>query len=161
MTDTCCAPTPGPENNMAVYRRVLWIVLVVNGVMFGAEVISGLIARSAALQADALDFLGDAVNYGVALYVLGHSMMWRAGTALIKGFVMAGFGIYVLSLAVYRAFVLGVPDAAIMGSVGVLALIANVFCAVLLYRHRAGDSNMRAVWVCSCNDAIGNVPVLV
>lgn len=160
MADTCCAPIPGPEGHGRIYSRVLWIVLIVNAMMFGIEVVSGVIAQSVALQADALDFLGDAVNYGVALYVLGHSLKWRAGTALIKGVVMAGFGVYVLTLTAYRVFVLGVPDAGIMGSVGVLALTANVFSAVLLYRYRAGDANMRAVWVCSRNDAIGNVLVI-
>jgi Co/Zn/Cd efflux system component len=163
MTDACCAapppPPPGSEGQ-GVYRRVLWIVLAINGVMFGVEVASGVIARSAALQADALDFLSDAANYGIAIYVMGHSLKWRAGTALVKGLLMAGFGVYVLALAVYRVFVLGVPDAAIMGSVGILALAANVASAVLLYRHRTGDSNMRAVWICSRNDAIGNVLVI-
>jgi Co/Zn/Cd efflux system component len=145
---------------MSVYRRVLWTVLIINAAMFGVEVISGVIAKSVALQADALDFLGDAANYGIAIFVLGHSLRWRAGTALLKGIAMAGFGVFVLSLAVYRTFVLGVPNAGIMGSVGLLALVANVACAVMLYRHRAGDSNMRAVWVCSRNDAIGNILVV-
>lgn len=160
MTDNCCPPPPGPDGHDKEYGRALWIVLIVNAVMFGIEVVSGVIAQSTALQADALDFLGDAANYGVALFVLGHSVKWRAGTALIKGLVMAGFGIYVLTLTVYRVFVLGVPDAGIMGSVGTLALVANVSCAILLYRHRTGDANMRAVWVCSRNDAIGNVLVI-
>ncbi|NQV21148.1 MAG: cation transporter [Rhodospirillales bacterium] len=160
MADTCCAPSPGPEGHERTYSRVLWIVLIVNAAMFGVEVVSGVIAHSVALQADALDFLGDAANYGVALYVLGHNLKWRAGTALIKGIIMAGFGVYVLTLTAYRVFVMGVPDAGIMGSVGALALIANVFSAVLLYRYRAGDANMRAVWVCSRNDAIGNVLVI-
>jgi Co/Zn/Cd efflux system component len=160
MADDCCAPAPGPGGHESVYCRVLWIVLAINGIMVGVEVVSGLIARSAALQADALDFLGDAANYGIAIFVMGHSLKWRAGTALLKGFVMAGFGVYVLVLAVYRVFVLGVPDAAIMGSVGVLALAANVVSASLLFRYRTGDSNMRAVWVCSRNDAIGNVLVI-
>jgi len=162
MSDACCAPPPpcGPADVMSVYRRVLWTVLIINAAMFGVEVISGVIAKSVALQADALDFLGDAANYGIAIFVLGHSLRWRAGTALLKGIAMAGFGVFVLSLAVYRTFVLGVPNAGIMGSVGVLALVANVACAVMLYRHRAGDSNMRAVWVCSRNDAIGNILVV-
>lgn len=160
MTDTCCAPTPRPDGPGKAYSQALWIVLTVNAVMFAIEVVSGVIAQSTALQADALDFLGDAANYGVALFVLGHSLKWRAGTALIKGLVMAGFGIYVLGLALYRAFVLGVPDAGIMGSVGLLALVANLSCAILLYRYRTGDANMRAVWVCTRNDAIGNVLVI-
>jgi cation diffusion facilitator family transporter len=162
MSDACCAPPPisSPESTLATYRRVLWVVLLVNAVMFGIEAVSGLFAQSVALQADALDFLGDAANYGIAIFVLGHSLRWRAGTALLKGVAMAGFGVFVLSLAIYRTFVVGVPNASLMGSVGVLALLANVFCAVLLYRHRAGDSNMRAVWLCSRNDAIGNIAVM-
>jgi Co/Zn/Cd efflux system component len=161
MADTCCAPPPPQSTDaMATYRRVLWTVLVINTLMFGVEVVTGVIAKSVALQADALDFLGDAANYGLAIFVLGHSLKWRAGTALLKGIAMACFGVFVLSLAVYRTFVVGVPNASIMGSVGTLALIANVVCAVMLYRHRSGDSNMRAVWLCSRNDAIGNIMVV-
>ncbi|HIF10774.1 MAG TPA: cation transporter [Sneathiellales bacterium] len=162
MSDACCAPPPisSLESTLAIYRRVLWVVLLVNAVMFGIEVVSGLFAQSVALQADALDFLGDAANYGIAIFVLGHSLRWRAGTALLKGVAMAGFGVFVLSLAIYRTFVVGEPNASLMGSVGVLALLANVFCAVLLYHHRAGDSNMRAVWLCSRNDALGNILVV-
>ncbi len=162
MSDACCAPPPisSLESTLAIYRRVLWVVLLVNAVMLGIEVVSGLFAQSVALQADALDFLGDAANYGIAIFVLGHSLRWRAGTALLKGVAMAGFGVFVLSLAIYRTFVVGEPNASLMGSVGVLALLANVFCAVLLYQHRAGDSNMRSVWLCSRNDALGNILVV-
>lgn len=144
----------------SVQARILWIVLAINITMFVVEVASGLIARSMALQADALDFLADSANYGIALFVLGRSVRWRATTALLKSATMCGFGLYVLGLTAYRVTAGGLPDAAVMGSIGALALLANVVCAGLLYRFREGDSNLRAVWICSRNDAVANLAVI-
>ncbi len=143
------------------YRRVLWLVLAINAAMFGVEVVFGLIAGSLSLQADALDFLGDALTYGISLAVLGRAVHWRAGASLLKGAAMATFGTGVLAVAVYRVFVMGVPDAMLMGSVGLVALAANLTCAGLLFRFRQGDSNMRSVWLCSRNDAVANIAVIV
>jgi cation diffusion facilitator family transporter len=152
---SCAPPAEG-----GVYRRILWIVLAINATMFVVEAATGLIARSLSLQADALDFLADSATYGITLLVLGRSLRWRASAALLKGGAMALFGLAVLGNAVYRVFVLGLPMAGLMGSVGALALVANVISAVLLFRHRNGDANRRSVWLCSRNDAIANLGVI-
>lgn len=145
---------------MRIQRRVLTIVLVINAVMFLTEIGAGWSAQSMALQADALDFFGDSVNYAIALYVLTRSAGWRAGTAFLKGAVMFGFGIFLLGASVHLALTGSTPEAPVMGVVGALALLANVVSALLLYRFRDGDANLRAVWLCSRNDAIGNLAVL-
>ena len=145
---------------LAAYRRVLWTVLITNGVMFVVEGTSGLAADSVSLQADALDFLGDAATYGISLMVLGLSLRWRAAAALLKGAAMAAFGLWVLGASLYHAVNPALPVAAVMGSIGALALVANVVSAVLLYRFRHGDANVRSVWLCTRNDAIGNIAVM-
>jgi Co/Zn/Cd efflux system component len=128
--------------------------------MFFVELIGGAYAHSSALWADSLDFFGDAVNYAVSLAVLGASLYWRATVALFKGAIMAIFGFVVIAKTIY-AYIQGIPPEAItMGVIGVLALIANVISAVVLYAFRDGDSNMQSVWLCSRNDAIGNVAVI-
>ncbi len=160
MSDACATPPAAPGADK-VYRRVLWAVLAINAVGFAVELGAGLLSGSLALQADALDFLGDAANYAIALFVLARSLAWRASAALAKGVAMAGFGVWVLGAAIYNAFVLGLPSAGIMGTVGLFALLANLASAALLYRHREGDSNRRAVWLCTRNDALGNIAVLV
>lgn len=149
------------DDHASTYRPILWTVFVINAAMFLVEVVAGQVAGSVSLQADALDFFADSANYLIALFVLSRSIRWRASTALLKGAAMGAFGIYVLIYSAYQAMAETVPAAPVMGSVGVLALIANVVSAVLLYRHRSGDSNMRAVWLCSRNDAIANVAVIV
>ncbi len=159
MAADCAGPAGGLADPR--YRRILWLVLAINGAMFAVEAASGLIGGSLALQADALDFLADAANYGITLIVLGRSIRWRAGAALIKGLSMGLFGTWVLGASIYRVFVVGLPDAAIMGTVGTLALAANLACAWLLFAYRRGDANMRSVWLCSRNDAIGNIAVVV
>ena len=160
----CCEPPAldrhGGDALLRRQRRVLWIVLVVNGAMFGIEMVSSWLAGSTALLADAIDFLADAATYGLTLYVLTRSARWKAGAALAKGLAMGVFGLWVIGIALWRASDPVVPDAAIMGSVGVLALAANVGSAVLLFWHRGDDLNMRSVWLCSRNDAIANVLVL-
>lgn len=143
------------------YRRIMWAVLAVNAAMFLIEAGAGLGAKSVALQADALDFLADAATYGITLLVLGMAIRWRARAALVKGASMALFGLWVLGATAYNAFLLDAPDALVMGSVGVLALLANLFCALLLFRFRGGDSNKRSAWLCSRNDVLGNLAVIV
>jgi Co/Zn/Cd efflux system component len=158
---SCCAAVTATQSTDAAFRRVLWIVLAINAAMFGAEAVAGVIAGSVSLQADALDFLGDAANYGIALFVLSRPPAWRSGSAFVKGVAMAAFGIWVLAYSVYNAFVLNLPSATVMGTVGFVALLANLACAALLFRFRAGDANRRAVWICSRNDVLGNLAVLV
>lgn len=149
------------QQAIGIYRRVLWIVIVINATMFIVEMTGGLLARSVSLQADALDFLGDAATYGISLLVLSMSLRWRAGAALIKGASMGLFGVWVIGNSIYHMLYPGVPSAPIMGSIGFAALIANVICALLLYRHREGDANMRSVWLCSRNDAVSNIAVMM
>ncbi len=152
---------PYTKEALAAYRRVLWVVLGINAAMFLVEISAGLAARSVSLQADALDFLGDTFNYGITLFVLGMSLRWRARAALLKGAFMGLFGLWVIGATVYNTVFSTVPGALVMGSVGLAALAANVGSAALLFRYRHGDSNMRSVWLCSRNDAIGNVAVMV
>ena len=159
MAGGCCDHVPdGPV--LRTQRRALWAALAINLGMFVTEAIAGWSADSVALQADALDFLGDSANYAVALFVLARSVTWRAGTALAKGLTMSGFGVFVLGASVYNAATGSTPDAPVMGWVGALALAANVACALILFRFRGGDANLRAVWLCSRNDAIGNLAVI-
>jgi Co/Zn/Cd efflux system component len=142
------------------YRRVLWIALVVNLAMFGVEVAAGMHAGSASLLADAVDFFGDAANYGLSLVVLGLALSWRAKAAVIKGLCMGAFGLFVLARVGWGLLQGVVPEPLTMGLVGSLALLANVGVAALLYAWREGDANMRSVWLCSRNDAIGNLAVV-
>lgn len=144
-----------------IFRRVLWIALISNAAMFIVEIIAGQIGDSVSLQADALDFFGDAANYAISLFVLGMALHVRARASLVKGATMAVFGIWIIGSAIHRAFVGSTPDASVMGGVAVLALLVNVAVAVLLFRYRRGDSNMQSIWLCSRNDAIGNVAVLI
>lgn len=153
------AATPAARTEL--YRRVLWIVLAINAAMFVVEGGAGLGIGSVALQADSLDFLGDAANYGLALWVLGQGLRWRAITALLKAATMACFGVWIIVTAIVHAFSSALPDAGMMAGVGTLALVANLASAALLFRHRGGDSNRRAVWLCTRNDALGNVAVLL
>ena len=149
------------EADTVAYRRVLWIVLAINGAMFAGETVAGWWGRSVALQADALDFLGDAATYALTLAVLGLGLRWRAMAAAIKGASMAVFGLWVLAMTVYHGLAGSLPNAPLMGSVGSLALVANVVSAALLYRHRSGDANRRSVWLCSRNDVIANLAVII
>lgn len=142
------------------YRRVLWIALVVNAAMFAVELGAGLRSGSVSLLADAIDFFGDAANYGASLAVLGMALAWRARLAWVKGLAMAAFGVFVIGRAAWSAWQGIVPDAPTMGAIGSLALAANVAVAWMLYAWRNGDANMRSVWLCSRNDAIGNLAVM-
>jgi Co/Zn/Cd efflux system component len=155
----CCDHAPRAPV-LRLQRRVLRLVLAINLAMFVVEAGAGWRAESIALQADALDFLGDSINYAVALFVLGRSLAWRAGTAFAKGAVMFTFGVFLAGASVHHALVGSAPAAPVMGAVGALALLANVVCALLLFRFRGADANLRAVWLCSRNDALGNLAVL-
>jgi Co/Zn/Cd efflux system component len=156
-----CSHEPAPLKENSKFRTALWIALFINAAMFLVELIGGAYAHSSSLWADSLDFFGDAVNYAVSLAVLGASLYWRATVALLKGVTMALFGFVVIAKVVY-SYIQGIPPEAItMGAIGVLALIANVISAVILYAFRDGDSNMKSVWLCSRNDAIGNVAVIL
>jgi Co/Zn/Cd efflux system component len=129
--------------------------------MFGVEIAGSVQSGSVSLLADAIDFLGDAGNYGISLAVLGMAIAWRAKASLVKAACMAGFGTFVLGRAIWSFLHGGVPQPLTMGVIALLALCVNVVVALLLYRYRAGDSNMRSVWICSRNDAIGNIAVAV
>ncbi|GAC1337718.1 MAG: cation transporter [Beijerinckiaceae bacterium] len=143
------------------YRRILWTVIAINGTMFLMEMIAGHLARSQALQADALDFLADTVTYGLSLAVIGASLRTRATAALLKGISLSLMAVWVLGSTIYQIFVLGVPSAELMGSIGLLALAANLASVLLLMRYKDGDANVRSVWLCSRNDAIGNLVVMI
>jgi len=160
MSGSCCAP-PSFDGTSTAYKRVLWVVITINATMFGVELMAGLASHSMALRADALDFLGDSVTYALSLYVIGRSQRLRASAALFKGVSLALMGTWVLAMTLYRVLYLGTPDETIMGGVGALAFVANVVSALLLLRFRNGDANVRSVWLCSRNDAIGNIIVII
>ena len=161
MAKSCCDPDEiRTSNNDPSWRRILWIALGLNGIMFGVEIAAGIAADSRALQADALDFLGDAANYAISLGVAGMALVWRARAALVKAATMLAFGLWVLGSAVWGFLVGAAPDPGTMGIVGTVALGVNLAVAAMLFRYRSGDANMRSVWVCSRNDAIGNIAVL-
>ncbi len=142
------------------YRQALVAVLVINAAMFAIEGTAGLVGGSVALQADALDFLGDAATYALSLAVLGSALRWRASAALVKGVTMATFGSWVVGASIYQAVVETVPSAPMMSGVGIAALAANLASAAILFRFRSGDSNRLSAWLCTRNDAIGNVAVI-
>ncbi|EYC51393.1 cation transporter [Hylemonella gracilis str. Niagara R] len=152
---------PGQPQQRARYRTILWIALLLNAGMFALEIAAGIQAGSLSLLADAIDFAGDALNYGVSLAVLAAALHWRARAAIAKSLSMMGFGLYILAHAVWSVWHGEVPVAVTMGAVATLALVVNVSVAVMLYAFREGDANMRSVWLCSRNDAIGNVAVML
>ena len=162
MSAGCCDHSCSSQQTIdPVYRKVLWIALAVNAAMFFVEIIGGVEAHSVSLLADAIDFFGDAANYGVSLFVLSMATVWRSRTALIKGICMGVYGLVVLSLTLYNALQGSHPEPATMGAIGLMALIANGSVALLLYRFRSGDANMRSVWLCTRNDAIGNLAIML
>lgn len=156
----CCSP-PEPKTPAPGFRKALWIALWVNLAMFLIEGLASLQSGSVALMADAIDFFGDSANYLLSLSVLSLGMLWRGRAALVKGITMTLFGIAVLARAAWVLQSGATPEALTMGVVGFVALIANVVVAMLLFRFREGDSDMRSVWLCSRNDAISNVAVMV
>ena len=162
MAGECCSSSGGSAGALhdRRWRNVLWIALVVNLAMFAVEIVAGAAADSKSLQADALDFFADSANYAISLAVAGMALAWRARAALAKGVSLLALGLWVLASTVHAAWAGSLPRAETMGAIGALALLANVGVALLLYRYRAGDANMRSVWICSRNDAIGNVAVV-
>ena len=157
----CCGHDAKFDGVSADYKRRLWTVIALNAVMFAVEMTAGHMAKSQALQADALDFLGDALTYGISLAVIGASVRVRTTAALVKGISLLLMGLWVFGSTVYRVFYVGVPAAEIMGVIGFLALLTNLASVLLLVRYKDGDANVRSVWLCSRNDAIGNVAVMV
>jgi Co/Zn/Cd efflux system component len=156
--DHCASAEP---LNSPGWRRALWIALGINAGFFLAEIVAGVAAGSAALQADALDFFGDAANYAISLGVADMALDWRARAAVAKGCTLIAFALWVLGSTVWHALHGTLPQAEVMGAIGFAALIANGGVAFMLYRFRGGDANMRSVWICSRNDAIGNLAVLL
>jgi Co/Zn/Cd efflux system component len=164
MSDHCCQPRQdlfADARVRASYARALWVALVVNLGMFLIEVVAGLAAGSASLEADAVDFLGDAGNYAISLLVVGMALRYRAAAALIKGVSMATLSLAVLATIVWHLARGTVPEAMTMSAVGVAALAANAVVFALLWAYRAGDANMRSVWICTRNDVLGNLAVLL
>lgn len=157
MDDCCEIRSDVPAHQRGVLKIVLWV----NAVMFFAEFAAGLLANSTALLADSVDMLGDAIVYGFSLYAVGRGALWQARSALLKGVIMAVFGVGVFAEILYKLTKGVVPAADVMSLVGLIALAANVFCLVLLSRHRTADINMRSAWLCSRNDVIANVSVLL
>jgi Co/Zn/Cd efflux system component len=149
------------KGKVAAYRRVLWAVLAVNGAMFLIEIGAGLAAGSASLQADALDFFGDAANYMISLMVVGMALRYRASAALAKGTTMGLFGLWIVGTVIWHVMHGTLPAALTMGAVGFAALIANAASFGLLWAYRGGDANMRSAWICTRNDVIGNLAVLL
>lgn len=157
--DACCGSVV--DRSVSHYKRVLWAVLAINAAMFAVEIGAGLMAGSASLQADALDFLGDAMNYGISLIVVGMSLRARAGAAILKGVSMGMLGLWVLSATGWHAWHQTLPQALTMGAVGISALLANAVSFALLWSHRSGDANMHSAWICTRNDVLGNCAVLL
>lgn len=157
----CCGHDAKFDGVSDQYKQRLWIVIALNATMFVVEMAAGQLAQSQALKADALDFLGDALTYGISLAVIGASIRARTNAALAKGVSLLLMGLWVFGSTVYRVFYVGVPEANIMGVIGGLALAANLASVILLVSYKDGDANVRSVWLCSRNDAIGNVAVML
>ncbi len=161
MSASCCNQPVDTHRGDEGYRRVLWAVLIVNAAMFAVEVAAGLASGSASLQADAIDFLGDAGNYAISLFVVGMALQYRAMAALLKGATMGLFGLWVIGVTAWHAWHGTLPEAFTMGAVGTAALIANAISFGLLWAYRSGNSNMRSAWICTRNDVLGNLAVLL
>ncbi len=157
----CCGHNAKFDGVSDDYKRRLWIVIALNAIMFSVEMGAGHLAGSQALQADALDFLGDALTYGISLAVIGASIQARTNAALAKGISLLLMGAWVFGSTAYRVLYVGVPVASIMGIVGFMAFATNVASVLLLVRYKDGDANVRSVWLCSRNDAIGNIAVML
>jgi Co/Zn/Cd efflux system component len=161
MSASCCNQPVDTHRGDRGYRRVLFAVLAINAAMFAIEVAAGMAVGSASLQADALDFLGDAGNYAISLFVASMALRYRASAALLKGATMGAFGLWVLAVTGWHVWHGTLPNSFTMGVVSVAALIANLIAFGLLYAYRGGDSNMRSAWICTRNDVFGNLAVLV
>jgi len=159
MSDACCNVPPPPAG--ISYRRVLWIALFANAAMFLVELAAAVFSGSSALAADAADFLGDSANYALSLGAIALGGAWVSRVALLKGLAMSVYGVAVLAYAGWRAWLGVPPEPFTMGAVGLLALAVNLGVAAMLYRFREGDANMRSVWLCTRNDVIANIAVLI
>ena len=148
------------EGLSPAYRVRLWAIIAINATMFVVEMAAGAFSGSRALQADALDFAGDAATYAISLAVIGAPIRIRSTAAFVKGISLTLIGLWVLGSTAYHVLVLGVPRADVMGVIGFLALAANVLSVLILLPYKDGDANVRSVWLCSRNDAIGNVAVM-
>lgn len=160
MAGGCCGHEAQFEGLTRDYKVRLWAVIAINGAMFVVEMLAGHLSGSRALQADALDFLGDTMTYGISLAVIGQAVRVRSGAALFKAATLLAMGLWVFGSTLWAVFVLNLPVAPVMGGVGLLALAANLASVLLLARYKDGDANVRSVWLCSRNDAIGNVAVM-
>lgn len=160
MSAHCCSHDHGAASASPAYRRVLWTALAVNLAMFAVEIGAGMAAQSTSLLADSLDFLGDSANYGISLLVVGLALQWRARAAVLKAATMGAFGLWVAITTIQHALSGTLPHAETMGVVGIVAFAANFGVALLLWKWRDGDANMRSVWICTRNDAIGNLAVM-
>ncbi|KAA3630653.1 MAG: cation transporter [Proteobacteria bacterium] len=160
MPGCSCSSNAKFDGVSAAYKRALWIVIAINAVMFAIEFGAGFLSRSQALKADALDFFADSLTYTITLAVIGMPVAWRARAALLKGLSLAAMGLWILATTVHQSLASTVPHAQTMGVIGFAALLANLSSVLLLLRFRDGDANVRSVWLCSRNDAIGNVAVM-
>ena len=142
-------------------RKALWIALIINAGMFVVELSAGLAGGSAGLQADAMDFMGDAAGYGISLAVLSMAAVWRTRAAMLKGATMLLFGLWVAGTIVYHSQNGTVPSYELMGGIGLAAMAANIVCAVILFRFRGTDANMRSVWLCTRNDVLSNIAIVI
>jgi len=157
MTAGCCDHNPEPDTS----RIILWLALAINAAMFVVEIVAGAIAGSVSLHADALDFLADSFNYAISLAVIGFALSWRARAAMLKGVTMAVLGVWVIGEVIWQIVSGRMPEPLVMGVVGIAALLANAGVAVMLYRFRSAESNLRSAWICSRNDVLGNLAVLL
>jgi Co/Zn/Cd efflux system component len=155
MSAGCC------NHTSSAARSLLWLALGINASMFAVEVVAGLIAGSVSLHADALDFLGDSFNYAISIAVLTLALTWRARAALLKGATMGVLGLWVIGEAAWHVYIGRIPEPIVMGAVGLAALLANAIVALMLYRFRDSEANLRSAWICSRNDVIGNLAVLL
>ena len=158
---SCASDQVGADLENPRFRRVLWNALIANFAMFVVEIVASRIGDSMSLQADALDFFGDAANYAISLFVVGMALTVRAKASLFKSATMALFGTWVIGSAIYRAVVGSSPEPVTMGTVALMALVVNVSVAAILFKYRNGDSNRQSIWLCSRNDAIGNIAVML
>ena len=161
MAGSCCGSVEAaPRGDAPGWRQALWIALALNAGMFLVEMIAAVAADSRALQADALDFLGDAANYAISLGVAGFALVWRSRAALLKGWTLIALAFWVVGSTAWALWKGASPEPFAMGGIGIAALVVNAGVALMLYRFRSGDANMRSVWICSRNDAIGNIAVV-
>ncbi len=156
-----CSRTAQNNQPTQRYTRILWVGLIVNLTMFAVEIIAGWKGGSVSLLADAVDFFGDGVNFAASIFAMTLATVWRSRVALFKGYVMVAYGAFIMAKAAGASVYGTTPEHELMGMIGLLALVANVFVAVLLYAYREGDANMRSVWICTRNDALGNVLILI